>query len=304
MKIVRFKSPPSNDTVVMEEDVLPYFYNYLHRHDEMQITLVIKGTGRLIIGNYMQRFSEGDVYVINANQPHIFQSDNSYFETIREDSARAIHIYIDHKNLFNNFTNLPEFDLIKKFISDNSFGLQVPPDHLAHVRDSIEQMKRCSGLDKLMLFMRLLQYLAKDVREWKSLSTGTAGYSAPVSESMRLNTIYEYTKKNYTKNLTLEMISDLCYMTPQAFCKYFKMHTSKTYITFLQEVRVNEACKKIMQGNFDGISSLAYSTGFNSAINFNKVFKKVTGVTPSEYIKKRRMNDASLEVIAANVITA
>lgn len=285
----------------MEEDVLPYFYNYLHRHDEMQITLVLKGTGKLVIGNYVQRFSEGDIYVINANQPHIFQSDNSYFENIKEASARAIHLYIDHKTLFSNFTSLPEFELIKKFINDNSYGLQVPPEHLSVVRSMIESMSNCSGLDKLMLFMKLLQYLARDVREWKSLSTGNAGYSAPVSESIRLSTIYQYTMKNYQKNLTLEMLADLCYMTPQAFCKYFKMHTSKTYFNFLQEVRINEACKKIMHGNFDGVSSLAYATGFNSAINFNKVFKKVTGFTPGEYIRQKKMDLSKLE---ASQVTA
>src|SRR5690606_32723745 len=97
--------------------------------------------------------------------------------------------------------------------------------------------------------------------------------------------IYKYTFEHYAEDITLEKIASVVHITPQAFCKYFKMHTRKTYKIFLNEVRINEACKKIVTGDFECISSIAYATGFNSPINFNKVFKKTTGKSPSEYIR-------------------
>ncbi|MCK7554673.1 AraC family transcriptional regulator [Chitinophaga sedimenti] len=57
-------------------------------------------------------------------------------------------------------------------------------------------------------------------------------------------------------------------------------------MAFLNEIRINEACKKIISGEFSSISSIAYNSGFNSAINFNRVFKKTTGISPSEYIRE------------------
>jgi AraC-like DNA-binding protein len=78
-------------------------------------------------------------------------------------------------------------------------------------------------------------------------------------------------------------VADIAFMTPQAFCRYFKKHTRKTYFDFLNEIRINEACKKIISGNFESISILATDTGFNSSTNFCRVFKKITNTSPLQY---------------------
>ena len=81
-------------------------------------------------------------------------------------------------------------------------------------------------------------------------------------------------------------LASVAHLTPQAFCRYFKKHTRKTYISFLNEVRITEACKKMVQGDFDSYSSVAYQAGFNNVVTFNRVFKKTTGRSPREYLKE------------------
>jgi YesN/AraC family two-component response regulator len=78
----------------------------------------------------------------------------------------------------------------------------------------------------------------------------------------------------------------VAHLTPQAFCRYFKKHTLKTYVTFLNEVRINEACKKIVSENFDSLASVAYQTGFTNAVTFNRVFKKITGQPPKKFLNE------------------
>ncbi|MDR6564849.1 MULTISPECIES: helix-turn-helix transcriptional regulator [unclassified Arcicella] len=75
-------------------------------------------------------------------------------------------------------------------------------------------------------------------------------------------------------------------MTPHAFCRYFKKHTRHTFLSFLNEVRINEACKKLTNSNNETIANVAYSCGFNSITNFNRVFKRITTQSPSEYIER------------------
>ena len=76
MKVVQFTIPVSQEhSIMVQEDKLPHFYNHLHRHNETQITWIIKGEGTLIAGTAMQRFQSGDIYILGANQPHIFKSD-------------------------------------------------------------------------------------------------------------------------------------------------------------------------------------------------------------------------------------
>jgi len=287
--IVQFAVPLSNDSVVMEEDVLPYFYNYFHRHSEMQITLIVKGEGTLIIDNYTQRFSAGEIYFIAANQPHIFQSDPSYFDRITDDKVHAIHLYFDSEILLNSFINLPELEQIRNFIDHVNYGIQIPEENAEEVIKTVKSLIHLSGVPRLLKFIELLHYLSIDLKEFKSLCSGSSRQMIPGSENLRMDKIYKYTLSNYTKDISLDMVADICHMTPQAFCKYFKKHTSKTYITFLHEIRINAACDKIIKGEIDGISSVAFATGFNSAINFNKVFKKFTGVAPRDYIKKYKV---------------
>ncbi|MFD2248401.1 AraC family transcriptional regulator [Pontibacter ruber] len=265
---------------------MPFFYNYFHRHKETQVTLILKGEGTLIVGNYTQPFKAGDIYVIGANQPHIFKSDPAYFKELQDDSAHAIHIFFDQSRILNSFIDIPEMEPIQKFLDSTCSGLQLPPEHFDKVCRSIKKISEADKLKRLLYFLKLLQHLSNNVRDWKSLSTGLPNLSFTESEGIRMNDVYQYTISHYAENITLEKIASVAHITPHAFCKYFKKHTNKTYNTFLNEVRINEACKKIMSGNFDCIASIAYSTGFNSAINFNKVFKKIMGLSPSEYIKE------------------
>jgi AraC-like DNA-binding protein len=124
-----------------------------------------------------------------------------------------------------------------------------------------------------------------ELKNWKYLSTDTFQYAISDSEGLRMNDIYQYTMANYTENITLEQVAAVVYLTPQSFCRYFKKHTSKTYITFLNEIRINEACKKFMEMDFSSISAVAYQSGFNNVVTFNRVFKSITKKSPREFLK-------------------
>ncbi len=291
MKVVQFTVPVAyKQSVVVAEDIMPFFYNYFHRHKEAQVTLILKGEGTLIVGNYTQPFKPGDIYVIGPNQPHIFKSDPAYFKELRDDSVHAIHIFFDQDKILNSFSDIPEMEPITKFLGNTNSGLQLPAEHFDKVYRNIKKISEADKLNRLIYFLKLLKHLAKNVTDWKSLATGLPDYTNTDMEGLRMNEIYQYTINHYAEDITLERIASVAHITPHAFCKYFKKHTNKTYNAFLNEIRISEACKKIMSGSFDGISSIAYSTGFNSPINFNKVFKKVMGLSPSEYIKEYKYN--------------
>ncbi len=296
MKVVQFTVPVAKgESVVVQEDILPYFYNYLHRHVEAQITLIIKGEGTLIAGNYTQPFKAGEVYVIGANQPHIFKGDAIYFENIKTKNIHAIHVYFNYDNTLSHLSNVPELEAMAKFISLTPNSLQLSPDYEKQAAIIIKKIAKSTGFDRLVNFMNLLHLFSDTAKNWKSLSTGFSKYTFTDSEGIRMNNVYQYTIENYSENITLSKISSIAHITKHAFCKYFKKHTRKTYFCFLNEVRINEACKKIIKGNFDSIASIAYATGFNNAISFNRVFKKTTGMSPTDYIKEYKFKEEHVQ---------
>jgi AraC-like DNA-binding protein len=103
-------------------------------------------------------------------------------------------------------------------------------------------------------------------------------------EGMRIASVYNYIMQNYSSALTLEDVAMQAHLTPTAFCRYFKKHTRHTLVNFVNKVRVNEACKMLVNGSAKSIATIAYNCGFNSITNFNYVFKSITGVSPRDYV--------------------
>lgn len=286
MKVIQFTIPVAmQNSIVVQEDKLPHFYNHLHRHNETQITWIMKGDGTLIAGNYMQRFKPGDIYIIGANQPHIFKSDPAYFDKRKKKEIHALTIFFNPDGFFHSILELPELKTIKKFIESTNSGLQVPANEQKKIVHEIRVVKDTKQGFRMAAFLHLLQTLAT-VKEWKTLATVSAEYSFTDMEGLRMNDVYQFTMAHYSENIKLKQAADVAYLTPQAFCRYFKKHTRKTYIAFLSEIRINEACKKIIAGEFNSISSIAYDTGFSSAVSFNRVFKKITGKSPKQYLRE------------------
>jgi AraC-like DNA-binding protein len=75
-------------------------------------------------------------------------------------------------------------------------------------------------------------------------------------------------------------------MTSTSFCRYFKKHTKRSFHTVLNEIRVGHACKLLLEDRMN-ISGICYESGFNNVSNFNEQFKKIKGVSPSQYLKMR-----------------
>jgi len=287
MKIIQFTIPVAREhSIIVQDDKLPHFYNHLHRHNEIQVTWIIKGEGTLIAGSCMQRFKPGDIYVIGSNQPHIFKSDPSYFEkSANMGGVHGLTFFVDPKGLFSNILELPEMKNVKRFLEATKVGLQVPEMYQRQVVEKMLRVKDAKNGYRLSSFINLLQVFAA-IKKYKTLSNTYTEYTISESEGLRMNDIYQYTMNHYTENITLEQISGVAYLTPQAFCRYFKKHTRKTYITFLNEVRINEACKKIVSENFDSLASVAYQTGFTNAVTFNRVFKKIIGQPPKHFLNE------------------
>jgi AraC-like DNA-binding protein len=285
MKVIQFTIPVANEsTVVVQEDVVPHFYNHLHRHAETQITWILKGEGNLIAGNYMQPFKSGNIYIIGANQPHLFKSDPEYFDGISNKKIHSLTLFLNPNGLLKSILDLPEMKGVKNFLNSTTHGLKAPVFHQKKIAEAILEVRQKKYSERLVALIQLL-HLISNIGDWSTLSTVTAEYSLTDSEGVRMNDVFQYTVAHYTESIPLEKIASIANLTPQAFCRYFKKHTRKTYVTFLNEVRVNEACKKILEGSFGNISSVAYQTGFNNVVTFNRIFKKIIKKSPSQYIK-------------------
>jgi YesN/AraC family two-component response regulator len=92
----------------------------------------------------------------------------------------------------------------------------------------------------------------------------------------------QFIQENQAEDLSLGMVAKTVNMSTFYFCKMFKKATGLNFTDYVSRVRVEKARNLLLNRNLR-ISEIAYETGFQSLTHFNRVFKKITGQSPTEY---------------------
>jgi AraC-like DNA-binding protein len=285
MKVLQFTIPVAHDkSVIVQQDELPYFYPHLHRHKEAQITWVQAGEGTLIASNNMHTFRSGEIYLLGADQPHLFKSNPEYFLPDNKTLIRTLTVFFDPNGSLASLFGLPEMKVLRDFIQQTQQGFLIPVEHTDRISRIMIDIQKNSGSDQLICFLQLLSVLQGINPRPEPLSPSSISHCITESEGIRISNIYNYILQHYSEAITLDDVAREACMTPQAFCRYFKKHTGHTFVSFLNSMRVNEACKKLTENKYESISVVAYKCGFTSITNFNRVFKGVMGNSPKGYL--------------------
>jgi len=284
MKILPFKiSKKTDQSYRMQVDYEKHFYDFLHQHPEVQITLIIESEGKIIVGDYVGEFEPGDIYVIGSNLPHVFLNDPGYYSRNNGKMAHSVTFFFDWKILGQAFRQLPEMKAIVEFFSSSDRGLLLRSGKHPDIEKMFRSLFLISGETNFFELLNLLNELAI-ATEFEFLTN--AGFTKTFSEDdgKRLDAIYRFTMSEFHRKITLDEVAGLANFTVNSFCRYFKKRTRKSYVDFLTEVRISQACK-LLQDNKLNISDISDKVGFNNLSNFNRKFKEKNGFSPSDYRK-------------------
>jgi len=280
MKVLPFKIPkPENVTLYILEDQGDSFYGKLHQHQEIQITVIVEGEGTYIIGDCVGEFKPNDIFVLGENLPHVFKCD-----TALKNKGKMISLFFSKNSYGEGFFELPEFSHFDTFFNNAALGFAVNSNN-EQISPTLKKLKDCSKYDQFISLLEILNLISKS--EIKTLSSLINLKKYDGNEGKRMSDIFQYSMNNFHKEVTLKNASDIANMTPNAFCRYFKQRTNKTFVNFLIDIRIGHACKLLTNKNDFSITEISYKSGFNNLANFNRKFKAIKGVTPSEYRKQR-----------------
>lgn len=283
MKALSFQIPKAEkESYRIQIDKVPFFYDLFHYHPEVQITLIHKGYGTCMIGDYISSFKQGDLFIIGQNLPHVFKSDKSFYEE-SENKCHSTTLFLSPDFISSNFFELEELKDLKIFIENSKKGMRLNTKNKTKLLASFHKVHPENGSLGIINVLLLIKKLSLN-KKTKILSHIDYKSFSKESDGQFLNTIFQYTLNNYKENITLDIIAKMANRSPASFCRFFKQRTRKTYISFLNEVGIQEACSLLLKQDFN-ISEICFHTGFNNISNFNRQFKKITGYTPKEYRK-------------------
>ncbi|KOF01626.1 hypothetical protein OB69_16420 [Roseivirga seohaensis subsp. aquiponti] len=279
MKVLPFKIPKTEaSSLYLQTDDEQYFYDMLHQHPEIQITWIISGEGTLIHGDHLRSFKGGQIFVMGSNVPHVFRCDKKYYEQGMRVLSKSIFFRAEH--LRETSKLFPEIRELLQFIQNAERGIRVKDDFSPQMLNAFEKVFETNGLRRLNSFFELLHLFGNE--ESIAYLNELPQKSVKEAEGRRLDDIFRFTLENFGRRITLEEVAEVANMNKASFCRYFKQHTRKTYIDFLNDYRIGQACKLLLNKD-NTVSQVCYESGFSNLSNFNRKFKEVTGKTPREY---------------------
>lgn len=254
-----------------------HFPGIWHFHDEYELTLILESSGTRMVGDNIDRFTEGDLIFIGKNLPHTWRNDELH--TFAKAEALVLH-FLD-RFCGPGFFDIPEMIKIRRLLDRSHRGIKVTGRTRDEVAALLLKMEQAAGADKVILLLSVLHLLAASGELFDLSSEGFASsIDDPCSD--RLNQVYEYVMNNFQEDISLVKVAAVANMSPTAFSRYFKSRTRKSFTRFLIELKIGYACKLLMKEDMT-VTHVCYESGFQNLSNFNQQFKTITGLTPKKY---------------------
>lgn len=261
-----------------------------HFHDTCEIVLIDEGYGKRIVGDNIDDFDKGDMVMMGPNLPHIWQTDNAFYHRRRDLRVKATVLYFAPAMVLGLVAGTDAAEPVEALFTKACRGLSIKDTTHQHLLELFAEIGTAEGLKRIALFLEAIDLLAHS-DEYEYLTSDHYRNAMTVKDAGRFNDVYHFMMTNFHREISLDEIAVVAKMSPTAFCRYFKTRTQKSFVSFLQEIRISHACKLLRRDDLS-IMEVALESGYNNLVNFNKCFRNVTDSSPSEYRKRMRKETA------------
>lgn len=260
----------------------PYFETPWHYHQEIEIVLCDGGFGKKFVGNHVSDYVEGDLAILGSNLPHWYRADDACYQH-QKPASIVIHFLDDCFG--KDFFELAEMAEIKRFLETAKLGIEFYGETKTKIQEKIQNLLKADKVARMLGLIDIL-HLMSCTKEYRFLSENAiVGVSKKDSE--RMNEIFDYVLKNFKNDINLSEIASKTRFSEAAFCRYFKLRTQKTFVEFVNGIRIEYACKLLTENDLN-ILEICYESGFKNLSNFNRQFRKHTNHNPKTYRQQVR----------------
>jgi AraC-like DNA-binding protein len=281
-------STEKNTTFQIKEIAQARFDAPYHFHPELELTLIISGTGKRFVGNQVADFGPGDLVLLGENVPHCWQNTRENL-LLEEDpnGCQALVIHFPKTFLGPEFLQKNEFQGIRKLFDRASSGLSIVGLTQDRIAREMLLINELSPFPRLLSFLNILYELSIATADLHPIDASDRPYDLSQTDLERINKVYAYVIANYTQEVHLDEVAHLANMTETAFCRYFKKTTNKTFVELVTEFRIKHACQ-LLRNTSKTMVEICFESGFGNLSHFNKQFKEWMKVPPLQYRKLAR----------------
>ena len=262
----------------------PHFTYPWHFHSEYEIIYVIHGSGNSFVANNIEHFQSGDLAMLGSNLPHFWRSDEKYHDDNSTENINYIVIQFSDELLDASLFKFAEFQVISELLKRSARGIRFSGPFREKAGEKIVKIARSKGFRQLILLLELLHALGK-TDQYHLLASEFYKEQEHDFSNDRMARVLHYISTSYQQKIELEKVASIAHLHPSAFCRFFKEKSGKSLSQFVNDMRINYACRLIIEGKHS-VSQVCFESGFNNLSNFNRTFKRQTGLTPTAYFEE------------------
>jgi AraC-like DNA-binding protein len=271
-------SSQKNVTFITKQYLQDFFTSPRHYHLEYEIAYIEESNGKLLVGNNVVDFKEDNLFMFAPRLVHCFKNHRNY--RLQKKPAKATIILFRKEFLGDDFLDRKEAHLLKKLFANAEEGIQIiNPD--PDVVNLLKKLPKDDGFRGVIDFLSILDYLSR-CDDYKLLTIKWFKKRYYILKDDRLNLILDYVEKNFSKEMIFRNVAQMANMSEPAFSRYFRHKTEKTFTHYVNEVRITNAQKLLMETN-NKIIDISNECGYNNLTYFNRCFKKINGITPKHF---------------------
>lgn len=285
MKIEKTKiSSYLNSAISVHTREETFFQAPFHSHPELELVYVKESFGKRIIGNSVDNFEPGDMVFLGSDIPHVWLNDEMYYQNINKLKAKSIVVYFN-KDIFGPaFYEMKEAKRINSLFEKAKKGLSITGKTNRLIAEKLEVLVTKKDFEVIIGLFEILSLLSEST-DYNKINIEAYTPNNDTIKKDRLSDVFQFINDNYKKEISLDEVAQIANLTPTSFCRMFKAKTKKNFVEYLNEIRISNACKHLIETDMS-VSEIAYECGYKTVSNFNKLFKKNTGSTPKEYKNK------------------
>lgn len=250
----------------------------IHNHEVFELNFVEHAPGvRRIVGDSNEIIGEYDLVLITSpDLEHVWEQNTCTSEDIREVTVQ-FDLGMSEDSLFGR----NPFMSVRKMMNEARKGICFPISAIMKVYKEIDTLSSIQdGFYAVMQFMTILYELSKF--EARPLASSSFAKVQITSDSRRVQKVRAYIDEHYRDEIRLPQVADIAGMSASAFSRFFKLHTGRNLSDYIIDLRLGYASRQLVDST-KSVAEIGYSCGFNNLSNFNRIFKKRKGCSPTEF---------------------
>ncbi len=268
-----------DETFLVFDRVKKNFDFPIHYHPEIEINFISKGKGnKRIVGDHVGEIDDLELVMVGAFLPHCWDNYKGKSKKIHEITVQFNQDFFD-SSLMKRRIMKPINDLVKLSIR----GVLFSKETAQRLKDNFLGLSKKNSFEAFMEMMFILHELA--IAEDKTILSSYSIEQETFVDNDSMKVVHDYVHNNFEKKISLEEVAQLVNMSIVTFNRYIKKRAGKTFVNYLNEIRVGYAARWLIEKDLT-VSEIAFEAGFNNIANFNKIFKSIQKSTPSEFKAK------------------